>query len=211
MRRARCPCVQGGQLKVTVALHRFLATTKRNDFLSQRSFIPKFQWPCLPNSPRRCCLQFGELVSFVWRDLNACGRLRQALVLVQTRNSLGRRLRPFSLHTLPFRPLRRARLLHLVMATRVTRAFSYNLSTQRRHAQTGNTASLPAPAPGADHTHARFGTNTSGGDCTTHRVRKYIRPSTKPMSVNGEHFHTWRVAHLILWADVLFKEKPERA
>ena len=49
--------------------------------------------------------KFGELGSFVGRELNAFGRLRQALVHIQTRNSLGRRPRPSSTYTQPFRPV----------------------------------------------------------------------------------------------------------
>ena len=40
------------------------------------------------------------------RDWNAFGRLRQALVHIQATNALGRRSRPSSTHTQPFRPVR---------------------------------------------------------------------------------------------------------
>ena len=42
----------------------------------------------------------------MWREWNAFGRLRQALVHIQTTNALGRRPRPSSTHTQLFRPVR---------------------------------------------------------------------------------------------------------
>ena len=110
----------------------------------------EFQRSCLPSSPRQCYLQFGEFGGFVWRELYAFGRLRQALVYVQTKNSLGHRPRLSSTHTQPYRPLR-TRLFHLGMAVGFTRAFSPNLSTTLRPAQTRNTGSFPVFAPEADH------------------------------------------------------------
>ena len=130
------------------------------------------------------------------RELNSFGCLRQALVQVQTRSSLGRRPRPSPTHTQPFRPLLPEKPIHLVTATRLTKALSSNLSTQLRRAQTRNKASLLISAPrSGPPSNARFGADTSGSDYTTHRIRKDMKPSTKPTSVNGENFYTWRVGH----------------
>ena len=60
----------------------------------------------VPNSHIRCCLQFRELVGFVRRELNVFCWLRQALIHIQTMNTLGRRSRPSSMQTQPFRPVR---------------------------------------------------------------------------------------------------------
>ena len=48
----------------------------------------------------------------------------------------------------------------------------------------------------------RFGANTSGSDYTTHRIWKDTKPSTKPMPIDGEHFHTWRVSHHVSWVNL---------
>ena len=56
--------VSSGRRKLsreTVAPHRLSATTKETIFPSHISSMCKFPRPCQPNSPRRCCLQFGEL------------------------------------------------------------------------------------------------------------------------------------------------------
>ena len=56
----------------------------------------------------------------------------------------------------------------------------------------------PSSCPGSGpHSTARFGANTGGDDCAPHNVRKDMKPSTKPMSLNHKHFHTWRVSHLV--------------
>ena len=78
---------------VTVAPHRLSTAKKGTFFPSQRGSMCYSQRPCLPNSHIRCCLEFGEVRGFVWRELNAFGWLRQALVHIQTRHSLGRRPR----------------------------------------------------------------------------------------------------------------------
>ena len=139
-----------------MASHRFSATTKEIIFRSHSKSMRYFQKRCQPNYSRRCCLQFGALGGFLWRELSSFGWLRQALVHVQTENSLGRLPRPSSRHTHPVRRLQPANPIHLIMATRLTRANSSNLSTQFRRAHTRNNASPLASAPGADHhrTHA---------------------------------------------------------
>ena len=40
----------------------------------------------------------------MYREWNVFGRLRQALVHIQTINALGRRPRPYSTYSQPFRP-----------------------------------------------------------------------------------------------------------
>ena len=50
----------------------------------------------------------------------------------------------------------------------------------------------------------RFGTNLSDDDSTPHGVGKGAKPSTKSRSLSGEHFHTWRIRHLVAWADFVF-------
>ena len=56
------------------------SSKKINDFSVAAQFHVLIPAACLPSSPRWCCLQFGELGGFVWRELNAFGWLRQALV-----------------------------------------------------------------------------------------------------------------------------------
>ena len=82
--------------RVTVAPHRLLTTTKETRFPSQRSFVCQFQQICLYNPYIRCCLQCGDLGGFVLCELNAFGRLRQALVYIWTRRLFRP---PSSMHT----------------------------------------------------------------------------------------------------------------
>ena len=100
-------------------------------------------------------------------------------------------------HPKPFRPSQPEKLIHLVIAARLTRANSSNLSTQLRRAQTRNNASPGFCPRSGPPSNPRFGANTSGSDCTIHRIRKDMKPSTKPISINGERFHTWQVTHVV--------------
>ena len=115
-----------------------------------------------------------------------------------------------STHTQSFRLGHHLNSFTISLATKAVRrvALLCNLSTQLR--PEGEGLSLPLPTPLADHpvqnddNNARFRANLSGDDCPPHLVRKYTKPPTKSMSLNGEHFHTWRVHHLVLWTYLLF-------
>ena len=177
-----------------------------------------------PSDDATC--NFGQLGGSVWRELNEFGRLRQTLVHIQIRKlfrlpsltHFGRRSKAYLVHiqirklsrwpsstpTQPFRPLRFRYSFVWAAKTGYKSDLVELESTQLRLAQTRNTGSLPVPAPVADqHSNTRFGANTSGDDCTSHRLQKYTKPSTKPMALNGEHVHTLWVSHSVAWADLL--------
>ena len=77
------------------------------------------------------------------RDINAFGRLRQALVHIQIRNLSAAVLDAHSTVSAG---------VYMSMDTRATRASSSNLSTQLRPANTRNAWSLPVPLPIVDLT-----------------------------------------------------------
>ena len=134
--------------------HRLSTTKKETIFPSELGFVCSFQRSCLHNSHIRCCLQFRELGGFVRREWNAFGRLRQALIHIQTTNALGPRPRPSSTHTQPFRPGKR--------------------NLKHRDSPCAYYCSGP-------QTIRRFGTNTSGDDCCTlHRAGKDTKSSGSP-------------------------------
>ena len=83
---------------------------------------------------------------------------------------------------------------------RFTRVRSNNSSTQLRRTRTSSTVSPPAYHCSGPRTNGRFGANTSGDDCTQHREGK----DTKSSGINGEHFHSLRASHLLLWAYLHF-------
>ena len=56
--------------------------------------------------PYDVACHLASLGASVWRKLDAFRWLRQALVHIQTRNAFGRRPRPSSMHTQPFRSVR---------------------------------------------------------------------------------------------------------
>ena len=80
-------------LRVTVPSHSY---NTGNDISVAQHFHVLIPTVIQPNCPRPCCLQFGALGGFVWRESNSFGWLRQALVHVQSRNSRGRLPRPSS-------------------------------------------------------------------------------------------------------------------
>ena len=126
--------------------------------------MSQFQWPCLRNSHIRYCLQFSQLGGFVPRELNAFGRLRQALVHIQTtNNALGRRPRSSSRHTRPNRPVR-------VMEVSIWAGMGDIKEFGLKH----------KVSPGACHcsgpqTFARFGAKTNGEGCASHPEHENTR------------------------------------
>ena len=107
----------------------------------------------MPNSHIRCCWQFRELGGFVYREWNVFGRLRQALVHIQTTNALGRRPRPYSTYSQPFRPRAGNRSVRVSWYARFTRVHSNNVSTQLRRTRTSSTVSPTLPTTVADPEH----------------------------------------------------------
>ena len=87
----------------------------------------------------------------MWRELNAFGWLRQALVPTNptpSRPPSSTVLGAYSTVSTAAHP----RLLHLVMTAKPTRAFSPYLSTALRPAHTRNAGSFPLSAPEVDYT-----------------------------------------------------------
>ena len=91
-----------------------------------------------------------------------------------------------------------------VMTRRLTKAFSPNMRTPLRPAQTRNTGSFPVSAPGADHTRMLDSEQIRAVTIAqrTEYEKTRMKPSTKPMSIKGELFHAWRASHLVLCADL---------
>ena len=88
---------------------------------------------------------------------------------------------------------------------RFTRVRSNNLSTQLGRTRTSSTVSPPVPTTVADPEQTADSEQiTSGDDCTPHRAGKRHEVFRKPRSLNGEHFHSLRVSHLLLWGDLPF-------
>ena len=98
----------------------------------------------------RCCLQFRELGGFVCREWNVFGRLRQALVHIQTTNALGRQSSTVLdvLSTVSARAGNRS--VRVSWYARFTRVHSNNLSTQLRRTRMSSTVSPPVPTTVAD-------------------------------------------------------------
>ena len=113
----------------------------------------------------------------MYREWNVFGRLRQALVHIQTTNALGRRPRPYSSYSQPFRPGREIEASYELVCT------IYKSSLQQlEHSAQGNANLKHGVSPGAYHcsvprTNGRFRANTSGDDCTPHRAGEYTKSS----------------------------------
>ena len=118
----------------------------------------------------------------MYREWNLFGRLRQALVHTQTTNALGRRPRPYSTYSQPFRPGAGNMIYRVSWYARFTRARSNNLSTQLSRTRISSTVSPPVPATvcSGPQTTGKFGENTSGDDCTPHRAGKNTKSSGNP-------------------------------
>ena len=94
----------------------------------------------------RCCLQFRELGGFAYREWNVFGRLRQALVHIQTTNKRSRPPTSTVLDILSTVSARAGyRSVRVSWYARFTRVHSNNLSTQLRRTQTSSTVSPPVP------------------------------------------------------------------
>ena len=89
---------------------------------------------------------------------------------------------------------------------RFTRVHSNNLSTQLRRTRTSSTVSPPVsttvvdPKRSADSEQIRVATIA----LHTAQSRKRHEIFRKPRSLNGEHFHSLWVSHLLLWTDLHF-------
>ena len=92
------------------------------------------------------------------------------------------------------------RSVRLSWYARFTRVRSNNSRTQHRRTRTSSTVSSPVPTTVADR--------EQSADSDQIRVatqsRKRHEIFRKPRSLNGEHFHSLRVSHLLLWADLHF-------
>ena len=118
------------------------------------------------------------------REWNAFDRLRQALVHIQTTNALGRRPRPSSTHTQPFRPVREMEVSMWRASAHIVQEFD-SLAVLLEHSAQKNANLKHKVSPGADHysepqTIGRLGGNTSGDDCAPHRARKDTKSSGSP-------------------------------
>ena len=103
-----------------------------------------------------------------------------------------------------------ALLRRLGMASRVTRAYLSNLSTQLRPVQTRNIGSLPLPARQRTTLKRAIRSEISASTIGhRHRVQTDTKPSAKSISVNGDHFHTWWISH-VSKADVLLCHRYQR-
>ena len=132
-----------------------------------------FQRQCLPNSHIRICLQFGELERFVWRELIAFERLRQAFAPIGAHPmSKYRDRRPQRTTKTAAAP---SELLHHTLDIRSTRVMLSNFSTQFRPTQTRNTGFLPLSAPRADRTRADDSEQISPPPITHHTVYEKTR------------------------------------
>ena len=123
------------------------------------------------------------------REWDVFGRLRQALVHIQTTNKRSRPPTSTVLDVLSTVSARAGyRSVRVSWYARFTRVRSNNLSTQLRRTRTSSTVSPPvhSVSPGVYHccsgpqTIGRFGANTSGDDCTPHRAGKYTKSSGSP-------------------------------
>ena len=141
----------------------------------------------------------------MYREWNVFGRLRQALVHIQTTNALGRRPRPYSTYSQPFRPGREIEKRPCKLACTL-----YKSSLQQlEHSAQENANPKHSVSPGAYHcsgprTNGRFGANYEWRRLHSTQGRKRHEIFRKPRSLNGEHFHSSRVSHLLLWDDLHF-------
>ena len=113
----------------------------------------------------------------MYREWNVFGRLRQALVHIQTTNALGRRPRPYSSYSQPFRPG-----WEIEASCELVCTIYKSPLEQLEHSAQENSNLKYSASPGAYHcsgpqTNGRFGANTSGDDCTPHRAGKYTKSS----------------------------------
>ena len=117
----------------------------------------------------------------MYREWNVFDRPRQALVHIQTTNALGRRPRPYSTYSQPFRPGRKKEASVQTGMNDLQESAPNNLSTQLRRTRTSSTASPPVPTTVADPEQTEdLEQITSGDDCTPHRAGKDTKSPGSP-------------------------------
>ena len=87
---------------------------------------------------------------------------------------------------------------------RFTRVRSNNLSTQLRRTRTSSTVSPPVSTTVADPKRSAVRSKYEWRRLHSTQSRKRHEIFRKPMSLNGEHFHSLWVSHLLLWTDLHF-------
>ena len=110
------------------------------------------------------------------------------------------------LHVLsPVSTRARNRIIRVSWYTRFTRVRSPDLSNQLRRTRISSTVSLPVPTTVADPKQSADSEQIQVAMMALHteyRMRHEI--FRKPRSLNGQHFHSLRVSHLLLWDDLHF-------
>ena len=138
----------------------------------------------------------------MYREWNVFGRLRQALVRIKTTNALGRRPRPSSTYSQPFRPGR-----EIEASVRAVCTISKSPLQQLEHSGQENANLEHSVSPGAYHcsgprTNGKFGANYERRRLHSTQSRKIHEIVRKPRSLNGKHFHSLRGSHLLSWDDL---------
>ena len=87
---------------------------------------------------------------------------------------------------------------------RLTRVRSNHLSTQLSRKRTSSTVSPPVPTTVADPEQTADSEQIPVATIASTQSRKRHEISRKPRSLNGEHFYSLRVSHLLLWVDLHF-------
>ena len=87
---------------------------------------------------------------------------------------------------------------------RFTRVRSNNLSTQLRRTRTSSTVSPPLPTTVADPKRSADSEQIQVATIVLPQSREIHEILRKPRSLNGKHFHSLWVSHLLLWADLHF-------
>ena len=87
---------------------------------------------------------------------------------------------------------------------RLTRVCSNNLSTQLRRKRTSSTVSPLMPTTVADPEQTVDSEQIPVATIASTQSRKIHEIFRKPRSLNGEHFYSLRVSHLLLWVDLHF-------
>ena len=87
---------------------------------------------------------------------------------------------------------------------RFTRVSSNNLSTQLRRTQTSSTVSPPVSTAALTPNDRQIRSKYEWRRLHSTQSRKRYEIFRKPRSLNGEHFHSLWVSHLLLWTDLHF-------
>ena len=96
------------------------------------------------------------------------------------------------------------RSVHMSWYARFKRVRSNNLSTQLRRTRTSSTVSPPVPTTVADPEQTADSELIRVATIALHIEKEKTQTLQKPRSLNGRHFHSLRVSHLLLWADLHF-------